>query len=186
MIPVPGYPQALVSYEELLAHEKMNEPEIIIPELLQKFSVRQLLDGVEDLRDRMERRERDLEERRFPRRMPEEIQPKPQQPAAAQKNNPWLSGSFYLIAYVTVIATILIAIVVLNKYGVSWTTGAVLAVVLIGGLLGIGIIGANQLKNDERLSDESYVKLMIETYKQLPLLRGKGASDNLLEKAREK
>jgi hypothetical protein len=45
-------------------------------------------------------------------------------------------------------------------------------------LLSIGIIGANQLKNDERLSDESYVKLMIESYKRLPLLRGKGESNN--------
>lgn len=29
------------------------------------------------------------------------------------------------------------------------------------------------MKNDERLSDESYVKLMIESYKRLPLLRDK-------------
>jgi hypothetical protein len=38
------------------------------------------------------------------------------------------------------------------------------------------------LKNDQRLSDESYVKLMIESYKRLPLLRGKGKSNNLLSK----
>jgi hypothetical protein len=183
MIPVPGYPQELVSYEDLLDHEAMNEPEIVIPKLRQRFDVRQLLDGVEDPRGRMERRERDLEERRFTRRMPEKITPKPQQPA---QNNPWLSGSFYLFAYVAVIATILIAIVVLNKYGVSWTAGAVLSVVLIGGLLGIGVIGANQLKNDDRLSDESYVKLMIESYKRLPLLRGKAESVNLLERIEEK
>lgn len=81
-----------------------------------------------------------------------------------------------------VIAAILLAVVVLNKYGVAWTTGAVLTVVLIGGLLGIGAIDAHQLRNDERLADESFVKLTIASYKQLPLLQGKGDSNNLLEK----
>ncbi len=182
MIPVPGAQHVLISYQELLVHEEMNEPEIVIPELMKKFSVRELLDGVEELSARMERRERSLNGRRFPHHMPEESRPKHHSPTATQKNNPWLSGSFYLVSYVVIVATILIAIIVLNKYGVSWTTGAVIPLVLIGGLLSIGIIGANQLKNDERLSDESYVKLMIESYKRLPLLRGKGESDKLLEK----
>ncbi len=176
MIPVPGFPQVLVSYQELLAHEEMNEPEIVIPEVRQKFPVRELLDGVEELSDRMQRRQRDLDGRRFPQRMPEEIQPK-QLPAATQRNNPWLSGSFYLVSYLVAVATILVAIIVLNTYGISWTTAAVIPLIVIGALLSIGIIGATQLKNDERLSDESYVKLMIESYKRLPLLRGKGESN---------
>jgi hypothetical protein len=78
MIPVPGAPQVLVSYQELLVHEEMNEPEIVIPELRKKFSVRELLDGVEELSTRMERRESDLIERRFPQRLAEERQPKQQ------------------------------------------------------------------------------------------------------------
>ena len=45
-------------------------------------------------------------------------------------------------------------------------------VVTIGALLAIGVIGAMQLRNDDRLSDESFLKLMIEWYKRLPLLRG--------------
>ncbi len=182
MIPVPGAQNTLVSYQELLVHEEMNEPEIVIHELRKKFPVRELLDGVEELSARIERRERDSHRGGFPNHMPEEIRPKYQPPAPMQKNNPWQSGSFYLVSYVAVIATILIAIIVLNKYGVSWTTAAVIPLVLIGGLLSIGIIGAHQLKNDERLSDESYVTLMIESYRRLPLLRGKGKSDNLLEK----
>ena len=93
-----------------------------------------------------------------------------------------MSGSFYLVSFVVAIATILIALVVLNEYGISWTTGAIIPLIVIGGLLSIGIVGANQLKNDERLSDENHVKLMIESYKRLPLLRGKGESNNLLEK----
>ncbi|MDQ1591741.1 MAG: internalin [Pyrinomonadaceae bacterium] len=182
MIPVPGAQHALVSYQELLVHEEMNEPEIVIPELRKKFSVGELLDGVEEFSARIERRERGLIGRKSPNHMPEDIQPKPQPPAPVQKNNPWRSGSFYLFSYVVIVATILAAIVVLNKFGVSWTTAAVIPLVMIGGLLSIGIIGANQLRNDGQLSDESYVTLMIESYKRLPFLRGKGESNNLLEK----
>lgn len=39
----------------------------------------------------------------------------------------------------------------------------------------IGVIGAMQLRNDDRLSEESFLKLMIESYKRLPLLRGDGS-----------
>ncbi|MFL6275982.1 MAG: COR domain-containing protein [Blastocatellia bacterium] len=65
MIPVPGSPQVLVSYQDLLAYEEMNEPQIVIPELRKKYSVRELLDGVEDLSIRLERRKRDLNERGY-------------------------------------------------------------------------------------------------------------------------
>jgi hypothetical protein len=68
---VTGAPQVLVSYKELLVHEEMNEAEMVIPELRQKFSVRELLDGVEELSTRLERRERDMNERRFPQPMSE-------------------------------------------------------------------------------------------------------------------
>jgi internalin A len=67
-IPVPGHPDVLVSYEELLAHEEMNEAEIVIPKLRKKLRVRELLDGVEELSARIKRRERDLPESRFPSR----------------------------------------------------------------------------------------------------------------------
>jgi small GTP-binding protein len=182
MIPVPGYPQVMVSYQELLVYEEMGEPEIVVPALRKKFPVKELLDGVEEFSARMERRERDSDKRRGSQHMPEEIQPKSHPSSTNTKNNPWVSGSFYVFTFVVAVATILIAIIVLNTYGISWTTGAVIPIVLIGGLLGIGVIGASQLKNDDRLSDESYVKLMIESYKRLPLLRGKGDSNNLLAK----
>src|SRR5205085_4351855 len=87
-IPVPGFPQEMASYKELLVHEEMNEPEILIPELRKKFSVRELLDGVEELSARMKRRERDLNERRFPQQRPEEIEPKLRLPTSPSKNNP--------------------------------------------------------------------------------------------------
>lgn len=78
MIPVPGYPQLLVSYKELLVYEEMNEREILIPELRKRFSVLELLNGVEELSTRMLRGERDLYQKRFRQTSPEEIQPKRQ------------------------------------------------------------------------------------------------------------
>lgn len=56
-IPIPGFPEVLVSYEELLAHEEMNVPEIVVAKLRRKFSVNKLLEGVEDLNTRLERNE---------------------------------------------------------------------------------------------------------------------------------
>jgi GTPase SAR1 family protein len=184
MIPLPDYPDVLVSYDELIVYENNHKATYFVATrgVEKDYEVRHLLDGIEELTTRIERRERDLNERVLPKRVSEEMIPKPPLPTATQRNNPWLSGSFYLVSFVVAIATILISIVVLNKYGISWTTAAVLPVVLIGGLLSIGIVGANQLRNDDRLSDESYVKLMIESYKRLPLLRGKGESNDLLEK----
>jgi hypothetical protein len=78
MIPVPGFPQVLVSYQDLLAYEEMNEPQIVIPELRKKFSVRELLDGVEELSKRMERHGRDLTDRQFAQPMAEDRQSNPQ------------------------------------------------------------------------------------------------------------
>jgi len=68
MIPLPGYADVLVSYEDLLAHEDMGEPEIIVPKLRRRFPVGELLDGVEERSARVRRRERDLHEGRFPPR----------------------------------------------------------------------------------------------------------------------
>jgi hypothetical protein len=46
-----------------------------------------------------------------------------------------------------------------------------LPVILIGGLLGISIVGALQLRNDDKLKEEHFVTLMIESFKYLPLIR---------------
>ncbi|WP_448138447.1 hypothetical protein [Sphingobacterium siyangense] len=80
-----------------------------------------------------------------------------------QKNNPWISGSFYLF-----VGVLILTILAVISNNVHWT---LLPVIIIGGILIIGIIGALQLKNDDKLNDESFIKLMSETYKKLPLLR---------------
>lgn len=181
LIPVPSSPNVLVSYYELLIHEEMNELEIVIPDLRTKLSVKELLDGVEDLPERLRRRARNVRNGDLNPPMSEERDPLP---PGSQRNNPWLSGSFYLLSYVIIIATILISIVVLNNYGISRATLAIVPLLLIGGLLSVGIVGANQLRNDDRLTNESYVKLMLESYRRLPLLRGGPESKDRVSKPR--
>lgn len=78
MIPVPGAPQVLVSYQDLLAYEEMNEEQIVIPELRKKYPVRELLDGIEELKTRIARRGHDSHESRFAQPAPEEVQSKRQ------------------------------------------------------------------------------------------------------------
>ena len=177
MIPVPGFPQVLVSYKELLVHEEMNEPEIVIPELRKKVSVRELLDGVEELSTRMQRRERDFEERRFPERVREdEVQRPSPHPLPQVKNNPVGSLMSFVFAFVFLLAAIVAAAVAISKW-VSVTAGVMTSVVMIAALLAIGIVGAMQLRNDDRISEEGLLKVVIESYKRLPLLRGKSGSE---------
>lgn len=42
--------------------------------------------------------------------------------------------------------------------------------IIIGGILLIGLIGILQLKNDDKIMDKSFVSLIKETYKRLPLI----------------
>lgn len=81
------------------------------------------------------------------------------------KNNPWISGSFYLFVAVVAIT----GLAVLSNV-VHWT---VFPIIIFGGILLISVIGAFQLKNDDKLKDESFLKLITETYKRLPLIRRK-------------
>ena len=46
----------------------------------------------------------------------------------------------------------------------------ILPVIVIGALLALSIIGAFQLRQDERLTQKNFLELMILTFKRLPLL----------------
>jgi hypothetical protein len=81
----------------------------------------------------------------------------------ATQRNPWKSGSFYLIALIIVFASV----VVTYRYVGAWALPAV----LVASLLLLVIVGALQLRNDEALKDETFLRLMSETLKRLPLLR---------------
>lgn len=80
-----------------------------------------------------------------------------------KKNNPWPSGSFYLISVLILIIAIVTSTIYVDLI--------VIPFVIIGSILLIGVIGALQLKNDDKLKDENFVKLMTETYKRIPLLK---------------
>lgn len=85
------------------------------------------------------------------------------QSSSMNNNNPWISGSFYLFLGIIVIS----GLAVISNL-IPWST---LPLIIIGGILIIGIIGALQLRNDDKLKEEGFLKLMIETYKRLPLLK---------------
>lgn len=85
-------------------------------------------------------------------------------------SNPWLSGSFYLV----------LAAITLTGLGILSNTvhWSLLPIIIIGGILIIGLIGVLQLRNDDKLKDESFVTLVTETFKRLPLLKPKQKNEN--------
>lgn len=72
---------------------------------------------------------------------------------AAKNHNPWVSGSFYLAAFLIVAALLLVAANTIP----SWA----LPIVVIGALLAVSIIGAFQLRQDEGLSQKNFLELMM-------------------------
>ena len=84
-------------------------------------------------------------------------------PPGTEHANPWISGSFYLVAAVVIMAVI--AVIIKN---IPWYA---IPVVIIGGVIFIAVIGALQLRQDKRLSEDSFLTLVRETFKQLPLLK---------------
>lgn len=83
--------------------------------------------------------------------------------------NPWVSGSFYLVVFIVVIAALLaVSLVVAHLLPVY-----VIPIVIVGGLLAVSVIGAFQLRQDDRLSEENFLKLMSLSFKYFPRLWGK-------------
>ncbi|ESA34932.1 small gtp-binding protein [Leptolyngbya sp. Heron Island J] len=161
-VPLPSNPNVLVDYKNLLDMEEMGVEDFVPSGLRQKVRVRDLLEGIESSQNREERQESRKElEQRFP---PPAPIPNLQTTPLARSHTPWGSGLFYL--FVLFIVTALFAIV---SRLVPWY---ILPIVIIGALLSIGVIGAFQLMQDERFSEEKFVTLIIEAYKRLPLLRG--------------
>jgi hypothetical protein len=72
---------------------------------------------------------------------------------------------FYLFA----LAVVIVLFTVISKYVPFY----VLPIVIIGGLLTVSVIGAFQLRQDERLSDKNFLKLMFETFKYFKLVKPK-------------
>lgn len=68
------------------------------------------------------------------------------------RESPWFSGSFYLVAFIV----ILVAIGALQNFVSGWA----FPLALVGSILGLCVVGAFQLRNDERLSERSFLILM--------------------------
>ena len=92
--------------------------------------------------------------------------------AASKKDHrsPWMSGSFYFVVFIVIIAALSVAGRLLPLYA--------LPIVLMGGILALSTIGAFQLRQDERLSEENFLKLMALSFKYLPWLKRKDAKSN--------
>lgn len=87
------------------------------------------------------------------------------------KRSPWFSGSFYLA----------VAVVVGTAFAVIANTVSfyALPVVVIGSLLVISVVGALQLRQDNKLNQTNFLTLMALAFRQVPLLRhSKDAKDS--------
>jgi internalin A len=169
-VPLPSRREVVVDYNHLLVLEEKGHKTFVPEGSEEEESVEVLLNGVETEQERRERREEKRRGEKLPQTIPP---PAPTVPVSVSRNNPWISGSFFLVTFIVmIIASALVGIYV------SWLA---LPVVLIAGLLGIAIIGGLQLKNDQRLSDESFITLMGESLKRLPLLKGEESSKESLE-----
>ena len=83
-------------------------------------------------------------------------------PKLVKVKSAWANGSFYLFVFVVVVA----GIGFLGKQ----LDFIVLCVVIIAGVLFVPLIGALQLKQDDRLKDESFLALMKMVIGSLPLI----------------
>jgi LSD1 subclass zinc finger protein len=90
--------------------------------------------------------------------------------AAATLRSPWLTGTFYVFVLIVIAAILLVAASLLPYWA--------LPIVAVGCLLGVSIIGAFQLRHDDRLAEENFIELMRMTIKQIPQLSGAGGKSS--------
>ncbi|MEV4050770.1 hypothetical protein AB0J55_06240 [Amycolatopsis sp. NPDC049688] len=85
-----------------------------------------------------------------------------QQDQPVKQRSPWVSGSFYLTVFLAVVAILLVAARVLSIW--------VVPIIVVGGLLGVSVVGALQLRHDDRLSERGFLKLMMVAVGRLPAM----------------
>ena len=156
-VPLPNRPEVLVDYKHLLDLEALGEQTFVPSGLRERIRVRDLLEGIETSMDREHRQE-------ARRELGHWVEPPPVPKPDHYHPTPWISGSFYLLVFGVVTAILAIVSHVLPWYA--------LPLVIIGALQSIGLVGAFQLMQDQRFSEENFVSLILEAYKQLPLLLG--------------
>ncbi len=164
-----------VDYDDLVRHEEEGIETILVPGTRTKANVSDLLNGVRTAEERLRRvRHTDPmeldpprtpgQEQEPPKVRSDEPAPEPEKPLP-RPPSAWVNGSFYLVAVVVVLAAI-------TTIAYFFSPVAALAISSVA-VVTVGVIGANQLKHDERLKDRSYLALMGMAYKNLLLLQGK-------------
>ena len=88
-----------------------------------------------------------------------------QKPAPINKSStsPWSAGSFYLVSIIALIVTIRVTF---GQISAWW-----LPVTLVFGIIGCTVVGALQLKNNDIVSEEGFLKIMALVFRSLPLIR---------------
>lgn len=84
-------------------------------------------------------------------------------PTKNDRSSPLSSGVYYLTGFILVLIALSIAGYVLPTF--------VLPVVIVGSLLALPIIGAFQLRQDGKVNEDNFLKLMALSFKYLPWLR---------------
>jgi internalin A len=160
-LPVPGHPSVEVDYHELLGLEEMKENEIAIGRLGLKFNVsKDFLDHVSTRRDRLNESSQmrqtvvNIENAHFMKNLqniPNDDRP---------RNNGMLSVITYLVAII-VIGGILF--VFFSNFDKATCVLSVISLVLL-----LTVVGALQLRNDDRFSEKGFLSLMGVVLKKVP------------------
>jgi internalin A len=169
-VPLPNHPDIVVDYEHLLTLEELNKVSFVPEGLREEINVKQLLDGLETRigqHDQPQVKPASENTPLVPSVSDEKTRLSP------QKNNPWLSGSFYVFVFVIVMVTFGVM-----SYYVAWY---ILPIAFIAGLLAIPIIGVLQSLNDGTLTEKGFLKVILESYKRLFLLKSDSQIQNLPE-----
>jgi hypothetical protein len=77
------------------------------------------------------------------------------------RQSPWVSGSFYVALFLVVISALLVVARILPVWAVP--------VIMVDGLLGVSILGAFQLRHDEKLTERGFLRLMLVAVRTLPV-----------------
>lgn len=86
------------------------------------------------------------------------------------RQSPWLSGSFYVTLFLVVISALLAVTRILPIWAIP--------VVMVGGLLGASILGAFQLRHDDKLTERGFLRLMLVAVRTLPVSATTPAPDD--------
>ena len=77
------------------------------------------------------------------------------------RQSPWVSGSFYMALFLVVVSALLVIARLLPIWAVP--------MVAVGGVLGTSVLGAFQLRHDEKLTERGFLRLMLVAVRKLPM-----------------